>query len=356
MALPNDSILVTPGSGATVATQLVSAKEYQVVMVAMPDGNIQGSLAQYRLICPAQAVGASKVFLDFFNATGSGVAVRVLSAYCYVDNDTAVTGTLGVEVNLTRTTAVGTGGTAATTNGTALNAITLSTMDTANAALSANITARSAPGGGATAGALIGQRWVFTEETSAPSGIAGTTTKFGELAGIGTGMAQGHGFSQSFTEHGVIIGLVSIRGYLTYQQGNERMWNRRTQFDFYWPGLAHLPEQAILSQEIYADGSTDDVDVFGYQERWAEYKYKPSRTSGFFRSTDPTPLDMWHLGEKFASRPVLNTVFITEPPPVDRVLQVATNFGEQFLFDSLFDVRYVRCMPMFSVPGLGSRL
>jgi len=96
--------------------------------------------------------------------------------------------------------------------------------------------------------------------------------------------------------------------------------------------------------------------VFGYQERWAEYKYKPSRTSGFFRSTDPTPLDMWHLGELFASRPVLNSVFITEPPPVDRVLQVATNFGEQFLFDSLFDVRYVRCMPMFSVPGLGSRL
>jgi hypothetical protein len=174
MALPNDSILVTPGSGATVATQLVSAKEYQVVMVAMPDGNIQGSLAQYRLICPAQAVGANKVFLDFFNATGSGVSVRVLSAFCFVDNDTAVTGTLGVEINLTRTTAVGTGGTAATADGTSLTAITITKMDTSSAALSANITARSAPGGGATAGALIGQRWVFTEETSAPSGIAGT--------------------------------------------------------------------------------------------------------------------------------------------------------------------------------------
>lgn len=174
MALPNDSIAVTPGTGATVATQLVSAKEYQVIMVAMPDGNIQGSLPQYRLICPSQAVGASKVFLDMFNATGSGVSIRVLSAFCYVDNDTAVTGTLGVEVNLTRTTAVGTGGTAATTNGTSLTAITLSAMDTANPALSASITARSAPAGGATAGALLGQRWVFTEETSAPSGIAGT--------------------------------------------------------------------------------------------------------------------------------------------------------------------------------------
>jgi len=174
MSLPNDSITVTPGTGATVATQLVSAKEYQVVMLAMPDGHIQGSLPQYRLICPSQAVGASKVFLDLFNATGSGVSLRILSAFCYVDNDTAVTGTLGVEVNLTRTTAVGTGGTAAVADGTSLTAITLSKMDTNNAALSANITARSAPTGGATAGALVGQRWVFTEETAAPSGIAGT--------------------------------------------------------------------------------------------------------------------------------------------------------------------------------------
>jgi len=174
MALPNDAINVTPGSGAVVATQLVSAKEYQVVMLAYPDGHINGSLPQYRMICPAQAVGANKVFLDLFNATGSGGTLRVLSAYCFVDNDTAVTGTLGVEISLTRTTAVGTGGTAATLDGTSLTAITISEMDTNNPALSANITARSSPTGGATAGALIGQRWVFTEETSAPSGIAGT--------------------------------------------------------------------------------------------------------------------------------------------------------------------------------------
>lgn len=174
MSLPNDSITVTPGSGATVATQLVSSKEYQVVMVAMPDGHIDGTLPQYRLICPSQAVGANKVFLDLFNATGSGVSLRVLSAFCYVDNDTAVTGTLGVEVNLTRTTAPGTGGTANTLDGTSLTAITISKMDTNNPALSASITARSAPTGGATAGALLGQRWVFTEETAAPSGIAGT--------------------------------------------------------------------------------------------------------------------------------------------------------------------------------------
>jgi hypothetical protein len=173
MSLPNDSIAVTPGSGATVATQLVSTKEYQVVMLALPDGHLSGSLPQYRMICPSQAVGANKVFVDLFNATGSGVSLRVLSAYCFLDNDTAVTGTLGVEVNLTRTTAVGTGGTAATANSTALNAITITTLDTANPALSASVTARSAPGGGATAGALLGQRWVFTEETNAGAAIAG---------------------------------------------------------------------------------------------------------------------------------------------------------------------------------------
>lgn len=173
MALANDSITVTPGTGATVATQLVSAKEYQVVMLAMPDGNISGSLPQYRMICPSQAVGANKVFVDLFNATGSGVSLRVLSAFCFLDNDTAVTGTLGVEVDLTRTTAIGTGGTAATTNGTSLTAITISAMDTSNPALSASVTARSAPGGGATAGALLGQRWVFTEETNAGAAIAG---------------------------------------------------------------------------------------------------------------------------------------------------------------------------------------
>lgn len=174
MSLPNDSIAITPGTGATVATQLVSAKEYQVVMLAMPDGHLAHSLPQYRLICPSQAVGANKVFLDLFNATGSGVALRVLSAYCFADNDTAVTGTLGVEVNLTRTSAVGTGGTAATLDGVSLTAITISEMDPNNPALSASVTARSSPTGGATAGALLGQRWIFTEETSAPSGIAGT--------------------------------------------------------------------------------------------------------------------------------------------------------------------------------------
>lgn len=173
MALSNDSITVTPGTGATIATQLVSTKEYQVIMLASPDGHLVGSLPQFRLICPSQAVGANKVFLDFYNALGSGSKINVLSAFCYVDSDTAVTGTLGVEVNLTRTTSVGTGGTAATANGTSLTAITISNMDTNGPSLSPSITARSSPTGGATAGALISQRFVFTEETNASAGIAG---------------------------------------------------------------------------------------------------------------------------------------------------------------------------------------
>lgn len=186
-------------------------------------------------------------------------------------------------------------------------------------------------------------------------------TVLGEQAGIGTMVAHNHGFSQSFTEHGTIIGLVSVRADMTYQQGINRMWFRRTVHDFYWPPLAHLGEQAILSREIYADGSAADATVFGYQERWSEYKFKPGRVSGRFRSTAPQPLDVWHLAQVFGSptvpvRPVLNDIFIIEDPPVDRVLQVGGLENEQFLFDSVFDIRMVRPMPMFSIPGLGPRL
>lgn len=192
--------------------------------------------------------------------------------------------------------------------------------------------------------------------------LTGQTTVLGELAGIGTAVASGHGFSQSFTEHGTIIGLVNVRADLTYQQGVHRMWFRQTRWDFYVPALAHLGEQAIFRKEIFALGvggvipaPTDDV-VFGYQERWSEYKYKPSRISGAFRSPTATPLDVWHLAQFFSTAPVLNGTFIEENPPVARVLQVNTTDSFHFLFDSLFDCRLVRCMPMYSIPGLGSRL
>lgn len=171
----NDSINVTPGSGASVATHLVNSKEYQVIMVADENGQIEGSNPRYRAVFPSQAVGANKVYCDLFNATGSGKIMKVLSIFAYTDNDTAVTGTLGVEIALTRTTAVGTGGTAAVNDGTTLTAPTISRLDTADAVVPAQVTARSAPAGGATAGAYLGSRWLFTEETNAASAIAGTS-------------------------------------------------------------------------------------------------------------------------------------------------------------------------------------
>jgi hypothetical protein len=169
----NDSITVTPGSGATVATHNPGdGKEYQVVMVADENGQIEGSNARYRFICPASAVGANKVHCDLFNGSGSGKIMKILSVFVYPDIDTAVTGTLGAEVALTRTTSVGTGGTAATNDGTSLTAATISRLDTADPVVPAQITARAAPAGGAAAGAYLGSRWVFTEETNAGSSIA----------------------------------------------------------------------------------------------------------------------------------------------------------------------------------------
>jgi hypothetical protein len=189
-------------------------------------------------------------------------------------------------------------------------------------------------------------------QTSATN-LSGGSTVLGNLAAMGTSLASGHGFTQSFVEHGVIIGLVSVRADLTYQQGLPRMWSRSTRYDFYFPAFATLGEQAILNKEIYARGNSADNDVFGYQERWAEYRYKPSMITGLFRSTTSGTLDAWHLAQKFTSLPTLNTTFIQDTPPVDRIVAVgASANGQQFLFDSFFDITMARPMPMYSVPGL----
>ena len=189
-------------------------------------------------------------------------------------------------------------------------------------------------------------------QTSATN-LSGGTTVLGNLAAMGTALAGGHGFTQSFVEHGVVIGLVSVRADLTYQQGLPRMWSRSTRYDFYFPAFATLGEQAILNKEIYVRGTSADNDVFGYQERWAEYRYKPSMITGLFRSTTSGTLDAWHLAQKFTSLPTLNNTFIQDTPPVDRVVAVgAAANGQQFLFDSFFDVTMARPMPMYSVPGL----
>lgn len=179
------------------------------------------------------------------------------------------------------------------------------------------------------------------------------TTPQGNLAAIGTVTQHGHGFTKSFTEHCIIIGMVSARADLNYQQGLNRMWSRQTRWDFYWPALAHIGEQAIKNKEIYAQGSVDpvaDEAVFGYQERWAEYRYKPSQISGQFRSTYSSSLDTWHLAQEFTSLPVLNDTFIQENPPISRVIAVPSQ--PAFLFDAYFKLNCARPMPMYSVPGL----
>lgn len=172
----------------------------------------------------------------------------------------------------------------------------------------------------------------------------------GDLAGFGTLVAHGHGFTKSFTEHCVLIGLVSVRADLTYQQGLDRMWSRQTRYDFYWPALSHIGEQAVLNREIFAQATVADDTVFGYQERWAEYRYKNSVVTGRFRSNAAASLDAWHLSQNFGALPVLNSAFIVENPPMTRVK--AVNTEPDFLFDAHFTLNTARPMPTYSVPGL----
>lgn len=189
-------------------------------------------------------------------------------------------------------------------------------------------------------------------QTSA-SNITGGSSPLATLGGVGTALAKHHGFTQSFTEHGVIIGLVSVRADLTYQQGLPRMWSRSTRYDFYFPAFAMLGEQPIYNREIYVRGDNNDSSVFGYQERWAEYRYKPSQISSLFKSTSAGTIDAWHLAQRFTSLPTLNSSFIEENPPVSRVVAVGAQAnGQQFIFDSFFDCKTVRPMPLYSVPGL----
>lgn len=175
-------------------------------------------------------------------------------------------------------------------------------------------------------------------------------TPQGTLAAYGTVTARNHGFTQSFTEHGYVIGLVSVRAELGYQQGLERLWSRSTRYDFYWPALSHLGEQAVLNKEIFVQGTSDDELVFGYQERNAEYRYKPSRTTGLMRSTAAGTLDAWHLTQSFSGLPLLDDAFIQDNPPFDRV--IAVNTEPHFIFDAHIGLRCARPMPVFGVPGL----
>jgi hypothetical protein len=184
---------------------------------------------------------------------------------------------------------------------------------------------------------------------TAGTGTTGSTTPQGNLAAIGTMSHGGVGFTKSFTEHSIILGMLSVRADLSYQQGLNRMWSRSTRFDFYWPSLAQIGEQGVLNQEIMAQGTAADTQVFGYQERYAEYRYKPSIVTGQFRSNFATPLDSWHLSQSFASLPTLSAAFIVDKPPIARIVAVPSQ--PQFLLDCYFQMQCARPMPLYGVPG-----
>lgn len=160
-------------------------------------------------------------------------------------------------------------------------------------------------------------------------------------------------FTKSFVEHGFVIGLCVARYDHTYQQGIERMWSRSTRFDYYWPVFANIGEQAVKNKEIYATGTTTDDQVFGYQEAWADYRYKPNRVSGEMRSSAPQSLDVWHLGDYYSQLPVLSDSWIREDKSnVDRVLAVTSSVSNQVFADIYVQNKTTRPMPVYSVPGL----
>lgn len=199
-----------------------------------------------------------------------------------------------------------------------------------------------------------------------PEYLGGSTTRFhinpvqqtsstdnvtpqGNLTANGVLVSSEHGFTKSFYEHGYVIGLCNVRSDLRYQQGLNKMWSRKTRYDFYDPIFANLGEQAVLSKEIYADGSSDDELVFGYQERWAEYRFKPSLITGKMRSGVDGSLDSWHLAQYFEERPQLTKDFIEEQVDMERVVAVPSE--PHFIMDTWFDYTCIRPMPLYSIPA-----
>lgn len=178
-------------------------------------------------------------------------------------------------------------------------------------------------------------------------------TPQGNLAAMGTAVLDNHGFTKSFTEHSLILGLVCIRADLTYSQGIARKFTRSTRYDFYWPALAQIGEQAVLQKELYIPQGTavpaTDNAVFGYQERHAEYRFTPSRLSGLMRPGAAGTLAAWHLSELLAPTPALNAAFIVSNTPMARVTAVDTQ--PDFLLDMWFNIKAARPMPLYGIPG-----
>ncbi len=182
---------------------------------------------------------------------------------------------------------------------------------------------------------------------------SGSSTPQGTVVGMSQTTDSHSDFIKSFTEHGFIIGVMVARYDHTYQQGLDRMWSRKDRFDYYWPVFANIGEQAVKNKEIYAQGNAEDDQVFGYQEAWADYRYKPNRVTGEMRSAYAQSLDVWHLADDYASRPTLSDSWIREDKSnIDRVLAVTSENSNQFFADIYVQNRATRPMPMYSVPGL----
>ncbi len=182
---------------------------------------------------------------------------------------------------------------------------------------------------------------------------SGSSTPQGTVVGMSQTTDSHSDFIKSFTEHGFIIGVMVARYDHTYQQGLDRLWSRKDRFDYYWPVFANIGEQAVKNKEIYAQGNAEDDQVFGYQEAWADYRYKPNRVTGEMRSSYTQSLDVWHLADDYASRPSLSDSWIREDKTnIDRVLAVTSENSNQFFADIYVQNRATRPMPMYSVPGL----
>lgn len=192
-----------------------------------------------------------------------------------------------------------------------------------------------------------GSGWLHVTPIANTSDTA--TADQGQLAGVGAGTLSG-GFAKSFVEHGYVIGMLRARGDVTYQQGLERHWSRETRLDFLWPEFANLGEQEILNKELFVTNTSADDDVFGYQERYADYRYKKSLVTGKFQSDATGSIDIWHLAEDFASAPALNQTFIEDQTPMERVQAVTDEFD--FIIDGRFDLKVARALPVRPTPSL----
>ena len=201
-----------------------------------------------------------------------------------------------------------------------------------------------------------GQTPINVNPVAGTNNVGTGATAAGQLTAFGTAVGGGHGFTKSFTEHTLLMGLVCVRADLTYQKGLNRFFSIQTKYDLYWPALANIGEQSVPTKEIFCNADANDDVVFGYQERYAEYRYKPSEIHGVFRSdcsAGVTSLEVFHLSQDFAAAPTLSNSFITEQPPVSRVLAVATSASSpEILMDAYIQLHCARPMPMYGVPGL----